>query len=511
MSRICCLHTPTEAEDVIHTSTFSDNEDSSDGSLKSADHSTTNKSVDVLQPLRCNPSSPSQGSTISSVSPLNAIVSDPQERAISRQSKDLNELSDQFGFTVSPNGPRGGNYWRERDRRGTSSVCSYSPSVSSSSGRSSRKGPGLGSVSDNPPSRMLMETSTPDISALKRQKHLTKREEATGATAPDLPTRLEVCSGSARGEPPALCDSVVSMHSEKLNGHPLAESTFTHGSPGSSEVAHLFHTRKTHLGTNRGIGNNSRVNSGKSSPRSPGLFNQDLGDSASKPLLPEQPTKLTAEEDWEFRELVSRKANESLKGQCEFPQEQSTEDVGIHMLHQWDVYLKLNLMSEISDDLVAEVCPIEDSLTHVNSKALSHSFVSVSGVFKVEQNEVQAKTSAEEGHLESEIGYFVNSVLHELKAQRRSKGRSTSRVKGGHRHNPKTADSVDDSRPEHDFRTKHNDHPDKRELNLFASSASDRFHRRLELLNAFETLVSRMEYRMRFLGTLFTSSDVCFT
>eukprot|EP00210_Caulerpa_lentillifera_P001152 g1109.t1 len=516
MSKFCCLHTPTNGGDnVIQTEAMTDNEYTPNATSKL--NQITNKSV-VTQPLRWSPSSPSQGSTISSISPLEAIVSDPQGTGSTQQNKLLSEFCcDQFGLNGSPNVPKmmvmDSSYWRDRGHLlGTSSVCSYSPSHGSSSGRSSRKGPGQGSISDSPPSRMLMESSAPNMSMLKPpNKDSTKRGEVTGATAPDLPTRLEVC-GSTRGEKHRLTDSVVSVHSERLDSHPLMESASLNGSLSSSEIARRASGEKMIYVNKYNGGKEVKTSSERGLSNLIASQNRDAVELNSKVLSPEQPTKLMAEADWAFQQLLLKKVNESTKGETETRQEQPTEDTTMRKLHQWNVYLKLNWASDCSDNLVAEVYPIEESsssssLSYNFFKNAPHLLSNINAQLKGQLCGIQASTSEKLGSVEAEISLMVNRVLSEINEQSRIKIHSRFNNKGVHKLNDaKTVEVIDDTKPELNFMTKHKNRTELIELETRSLDSSNWFQRRLEILNAFKSTITEMDDKMHTPGGVLWSN-----
>lgn len=483
MSRMCCFHAPTEGVIEADERETSQKEDSKKVTLK--EDPFVSKPV-LPRPLRC---SPSQGSTTSSISPLEAIVTDPpQDRAPSRQTRALQEFCEQFGFNASPNVANGESSWREGDQLGAS-TSSYSPSQASSAGWCSRRGPGLGSAADNPPSRMLMESLTPDINALKQPRWSTRRGEATGVTAPDLPTRLEVCSGSTRNEKPALFDSAVSMHSDNLDSHPLNDPVSPYGSSASTEGSYrspIKNTAQASKSEERKRGTLSH------SPYSPST------ESALKTTMQDQPTKLTAETDSEFRRLLSQSMKESTTNQSR--RNHNVKQDTHPKLHQWKVYLKLDWVSDSADDLVAEVYPIQDPLPYTS---LSDQLTATPGTrddFKYQQSEINPCPFGVEGSVESEIAQIVDRVFCELKTHRK---RKTKPINKGRRrsHETRGVQAIEDPRSKHQDLTKDRDR--SKHLNTPHPEQSAQLQRRLEVLKAFESLVSRMEEKMHFSGILF--------
>eukprot|EP00210_Caulerpa_lentillifera_P009013 g8603.t1 len=501
MSRMCCLHAPTEVTNGVQERETSFQEDSSRIMTKTDQFG--NKPI-VARPLKCTPSQNSTTSSTSSISPLEAVVSDPRDRAESRQSTNLREFCEQFGFSASPDVATG-----DGSVLGASSMGSYSPSQTSSTGWSVRREPGLGSVADNPPSRMAMEPSTPDINSLKLPRRIARRGDVSGAAAPDLPTRLEVYSGTTRNEEPALFDSVVSMHSEKLDCHPLKEAVSPGGSTGT-EGSNQSPVKDNRMqGVAYRAQNEHKMRTLSNSPVPP-----QSRDSTSKVTSLERLTKLKAQTESEIRKFVSQNVNESATRQLQLQQRQKHfgKQEEVPKLRQWNVCLKLDWVSQFSDDLVAEVYPLHQQSP--SSTAVRNKPSSIPGIrnnSREHQSEIQPcpVEEEEEVSVESEIAQIVDRVLCELKNSRKRKTKNKPVAKGRrYSQEIQTVEVIEDPRFEQQYFTRLPDRNRQLEFDKHHSTHSVQFQRRTEVLRAFELLVYRMEDRMYISNSTEESGDV---
>lgn len=213
--------------------------------------------------------------------------------------------------------------------------------------------------------------------------------------------------------------------------------------------------------------------------------------------MQDQPTKLTAEPESEFRRLLSQSMKESNMSQSR-RNHTVKQDVN-PKLHQWKVYLKLDWVSEFADDLVAEVYPIQDPLPYTSFGGPSTATARTRDHFKDHQSEIHPCPFGAEGSVESEIAQIVDRVFCELKNHRKRKPKPTN--KGRRRsHETRGVQAIEDPRSKHQDLTKDRDRTKQR--NTCQPELSAQLQRRLEVLKAFESLVSRMENKMRFSGIL---------
>jgi len=240
--------------------------------------------------------------------------------------------------------------------------------------RSPRKGPGIGSVDDSPPTRMANEKPTSDLFSIVRP---VKRKDSCGAQAPQLPTRLEVCVDRNRRRStnqPVLTDSAISMNSDKsLGSHPLTTESLSplrdSVSPrGRSRSPAPLSNRSPKLRSCSPALNMNRTQSpyhmvnifngaGSSRSRSPGPSSRRSSESHPEEMN-NQPSKpnLQTKWDWDERGIVNRCEMEMQPsiGLEEQTPSHSARDASPR-LHRWQIHLKLDWVSEKSNDLVAEV------------------------------------------------------------------------------------------------------------------------------------------------------------
>jgi len=188
----------------------------------------------------------------------------------------------------------------------------------------------------------------------------------------------------------------------------------------------------------------------------------------------------------------------------------------IPRLHRWQLQLKLDWVSETSNDLVAEVrlTDLKTPLATTSSESSDQSYFSE---FSRDGRQLSARRSkrqlnqldAETAKInQSNVVALVDRVLSELQKQKRS-ARNKERMRGRDHRNRH------DRRTHGPYQTDDQSFSFRRELSPEVMSPGQRRQRRQEVLQAFEVLISKMESKISSAGAVGhmsgTFSERCLT
>lgn len=218
--------------------------------------------------------------------------------------------------------------------------------------RSPRKGPGLGSVYDSPPTRLNQAAQTDDLGTVLQPR----RRENVGTQAPDLPTRLEVCVDRNRNRgshSSALSDSANSINSDKsVISHALSSEPI---SPLADSVSPRSRSPVRFGRQRRAVCPFDGVVEDSDHSRSPCRTSRRSSNSSHPEDVENQPTKQSIEPRWSPQSFTTFAKHEMRNRTGSERQRVVISPNCEPKLHQWHVLLKLEWFSETSNDLVAEV------------------------------------------------------------------------------------------------------------------------------------------------------------
>ena len=232
----------------------------------------------------------------------------------------------------------------------------------------SRKGPGLGSVDDTPPTRLSSEMMRQGFEEFTRRH---QRYESIGNQAPELPTRLEIRRDHFSGPKLPQLRTVDAGRQKKsasrtaLGSYALPEPI----SPMGDSLSPPRRCRSPVLDRNAALVSYEVKSIFSESTRasrslSPVGASRQSSPSTDPESSNDQPTKQEAEAQWEIHESIvdeDRPLKKQSVTEIEEEEEEREQTVrhSIARLRNWKVHLKLGWLSEDSNDLVAEICLTE--------------------------------------------------------------------------------------------------------------------------------------------------------
>ncbi len=224
----------------------------------------------------------------------------------------------------------------------------------------SRKGPGLGSVDDTPPTRLSSEMMRQGFEEFTRRH---QRNESIGNQAPELPTRLEVRRDHFSGPKLPQLRTVdagkqKSASRTALGSHALPEPI----SPLGDSLSPPRRCRSPVLDRNAALVSYEVKSIFSESTRasrslSPVGATRQSSPSADPESSNDQPTQQEAEAQWEIHESTAENRPSKKQSATEIEEEEEEQTVrhSITRLRRWKVHLRLGWLSENANDLVAEI------------------------------------------------------------------------------------------------------------------------------------------------------------
>lgn len=473
MSKVCCLHSPTES------GTHKYRDYGSDLTALVHDVSTSSGSRDNnLYPIKSSVDASGSEAGSNNSFEVEEAIGQPRRlseipRSAHRQSAihsaPLEIRDSDFSQDSSPNGSTGR--------------------------RSPAKGPGLGSIGDAPPSRLSLEAPTEDIQSIVNANR--RRRSACCAQAPDLPTRLEVCVDRTRGkrmhQQQVLLDSTLDVNNGPIGSHPLDQPPSPLADPVCTPVqrSDTSRTAKQLASRRRAAFNVFAMTDGVSrwSGRSdsPASHSRRSSDSTSPEEAGNQPTKQKLENRWDFNQFgIVAPLEMEMKPTIEHEKWgdiRSTKEC-TPKLKQWHVRLELEWVSQESNDLVAEVCLL-DLKTRPESVVSGHFEVENRGSVNTKigfKNTVDVVRRTNQ----QSVVYIVDRVLSELQKQKIKAKNKTKDQQGVKTRDGSFWKKARGLRQ----RTKNQKATDGTEIYCeLCSDSALRVRRRQEVLEAFEVLI----------------------